>query len=197
MELKIFFDYCCPFCYLGHAYIKQVIGRHPNISVRWCPCEAHPRSEPRMIVSSRGAPSWWAHKQEEAKKAGITVKAPYSPVPHSDLAIQAMYYVAEHGGDIWNYHDAVYEAVFTHARNIEELSVIADCLTKIGVEAQGFIEALQNGEYCGVSGHANKYAYEEHRVWAVPSYVCGSRRLDSVENMGVSKEELQNFLLSL
>ena len=44
-KLEVFFDYSCPFCSLGHQYIKDLIKRFRNLEIVWRPCEAHPRPE--------------------------------------------------------------------------------------------------------------------------------------------------------
>lgn len=43
--LEVFFDYACPFCLRGHTMLLELLPSFPDIEVRWCPCEAHPRPE--------------------------------------------------------------------------------------------------------------------------------------------------------
>ena len=44
-ELEVFFDYECPYCKAGHELLLRLLENHPDISVIWRPCEAHPRPE--------------------------------------------------------------------------------------------------------------------------------------------------------
>jgi hypothetical protein len=41
---------------------------------------------------------------------------------------------------------------------------------------------------------ANDYAYEQKGVWAVPTFVCGDIRLDAVGGVGITKQQLDDFL---
>ena len=45
-RLEVFFDYACPYCLRAHGYLKKLIPACPDLSVVWCPCEAHPRPDP-------------------------------------------------------------------------------------------------------------------------------------------------------
>lgn len=44
-HLDVFFDYSCPYCYRAHALLMALLPAHPEVSVTWRPCEAHPRPE--------------------------------------------------------------------------------------------------------------------------------------------------------
>jgi len=44
-QLEVYFDYLCPYCYKGHANLKDLLKEFSDISVIWRPCEAHPRPE--------------------------------------------------------------------------------------------------------------------------------------------------------
>lgn len=48
MELEVFFDYLCPFCYKGHKNLLELRDKYPQPDITWRPCEAHPRPEPAV-----------------------------------------------------------------------------------------------------------------------------------------------------
>lgn len=43
--LEVFFDYECPYCMKGYEYLRKHLPAHPEITVVFRPCEAHPRPE--------------------------------------------------------------------------------------------------------------------------------------------------------
>ena len=45
MQIEVFFDYACPYCYEAHKHLLTLISQYPAISIQWRPCEAHPRPE--------------------------------------------------------------------------------------------------------------------------------------------------------
>lgn len=44
-KLEVFFDYACPFCLKGYNSLMALLPAHPELTISWCPCEAHPRPE--------------------------------------------------------------------------------------------------------------------------------------------------------
>lgn len=45
VNIEVFFDYVCPYCYQGHKNLLVLMEKYPQITVTWRPCEAHPRPE--------------------------------------------------------------------------------------------------------------------------------------------------------
>lgn len=118
---------------------------------------------------------------------------PESYGPHSDLCIQGMYFALGHGADIWEYHARMFSAVFEDRIDIENMDALAQ---KVGdmLDAEAFRKSLATGEYAKVQLAGNDYAYEQSGVWAVPSYRMNGKKLDAVEGVGVTKEQLAAFI---
>lgn len=51
MQLEVFFDYACPYCYRGHKNLLELLPDYPELQVLWQPCEAHPRPEEYSVHS--------------------------------------------------------------------------------------------------------------------------------------------------
>ncbi|MDR2044121.1 MAG: DsbA family protein [Clostridium sp.] len=113
--------------------------------------------------------------------------------PHSDLCIQGMFCAAEQGADLWTYHERAYELILKRHVDVENIDVLAQCFFDLP-DAGAFREALRSGRYRQVQQDANRYAYEKSGVWAVPAYRLGAKKLDAVENIGVTKAQLRAFL---
>ena len=165
MKLDVFFDYLCPFCERAHPWLIDRMRRFAHIEINWCACEAHPRSED-----------------------------PSGSYRHSDKAVMAMHYVLERGGDILSYHDRVYRAVFGDRFDIGSLEVLSSCVEGLVPDMRDFAEAINSGRYTAKLAQANTYAYDTCGVWAVPSYVMDGRRLDSIEGVGITPEQLERLL---
>jgi len=113
--------------------------------------------------------------------------------PYSDLCIQGMFFAQDHGVDIWAYHDRMYKAALKDRADIGDINVLADIVKDL-LNTDDFCKSLQSGEYAKVQLDANQYAFEKSGVWAVPSYRMNGKKLDSVENVGVTKEQLATFM---
>ena len=112
---------------------------------------------------------------------------------HSDLCIQGMFYVLEHGADLAAYHRRMYKAALTERINIESIDTLAEYVGDL-VDAADFRRTLREGTYKQVQLDANEYAFTSSGVWAVPSYRMNGKKLDSIENVGVTKKQLEAFL---
>ena len=163
-QIDMFFDHTCPYCYRGHAMLKAVLPKFPDAHIVWRPVEAHP-------------------KVEEPEHT-----------PYEDLAVQGALFVRAQGGDELAYHERVYRAYFEERRAVDHIDVLAACAADIGMDAAAFTAALQNGTYAQAQSDANDYAYEQHKVWAVPTFVCGEKRLDAVPGVGVTQAQIEDLL---
>ncbi|MDR1464887.1 MAG: DsbA family protein [Oscillospiraceae bacterium] len=167
MKLEVFFDYACPYCLKGQDNLLELLPDFPETEVLWRPCESHPRPE----------------------RYG----------QHSDLCIQGFFFAQENGADILAYHQRMYDLVLRQRVNVENIGNLAAHVDDL-LDADAFRTALQAGQYREHLRRANEYAWEQSGVWVVPAYRLAvpayrvARRLDSVENIGVTKAQLKDFL---
>lgn len=113
--------------------------------------------------------------------------------PHSDLCIQGYFFAAENGADIWAYHDRMYRAALKEHVDIENIDALSDYVRDL-VDADAFRLVLRQGIYRRALTEANELAFERSGVWVVPAYRLEGRKIDAVEDVGVSKEQLRRFL---
>jgi len=164
-EFEVFFDHTCPYCYRGHKYLKELLPAFPNAVMTWRPVEAHPKVE-----------------EPEHK-------------PWEDLAVMGAFYIREHNADLeLAYHERIYKAQFEDRAAVDDIAVLTACAAGLGADAAAFEAALRNGTYAPALRQANDHAYEERKVWAVPTFVCGEKRLDSVPGVGVTKSQIEALL---
>ena len=113
--------------------------------------------------------------------------------PHTDLCARGMFFARDHGVDLWAYHERVYCLALKDRVNIEDIGALAEGLAGL-LDAGAFREALCSGAYLEELDRANCHAYEESGVWAVPSYRMEGKKLDSVEGVGISRQQLEVFM---
>jgi len=113
--------------------------------------------------------------------------------PHSDLCMQGMFFALDHGVDIWEYHERMFRAALKDRADIERVDVLADIVADL-IDVDEFRRSLESGEYAENQREGNDYAYGRCGVWAVPSYRMAGRKLDSIEGVGVTKDQLERFM---
>ncbi len=113
--------------------------------------------------------------------------------PHSDLCIRGYFYAVENSADILSYHDRMYTAALKEKVNIEDIDVLSDYVSDL-VDVHAFSQALRQGSYSDTLTEANRLAFELSGVWAVPAYRMEGHKVDAIEDVGVSKEQLRKLL---
>ena len=114
---------------------------------------------------------------------------------HSDLAIQGLLYLQEHGGNVPVYHDSVFHGVYQHGKDIEDTAFLCRCGEKAGVNPKELKAVLSSGSYRQKQLECNRYAYGTCSVFAVPTYrLENGTRLDSILGVGVSRVQLETLL---
>jgi len=104
-----------------------------------------------------------------------------------------MFFAAEHGIDLWIFHNRAYSLMLDTDVNVEDIDALAESLSDL-LDADGLRKALTSGKHLSVQQDANEYAFGQSEVWAVPSYRMDVRKLDSIKDIGVTKDQLRNFL---
>jgi predicted DsbA family dithiol-disulfide isomerase len=165
-KLQIFFDYECPYCKRGYEYLCEFIGDHPEIEIEWRPVEAHPRPE--------------------------------NHPPHTDLSCQSYYIARELGADTPEFHAAMFRAVAVERLNVEKVEVLTGIVKGL-MDGDAFRSLLESKKYAKQIEENNDLAYERCGVWAVPAFrLMDSRgqvkKLDAREGLGVTREQVRDFL---
>ena len=112
---------------------------------------------------------------------------------YSDLCIQAMYFALDNGVDIWAFHDRMYQAALVERIDINSADALSQALHDL-LDANALKAALQNGDYSKRQLDGNRYAYEKNGIEAVPSYRMGDGELNSIIGVGITKDQLKEFL---
>lgn len=195
-KVKVFFDYICPFCYVGLKYLEDLLPEYDFIEIEWRAVEAHPKTEPKMDISD-SIETWEQKIGSMVRQAGLEFQVPVSPIPRSDKAFEAMHYIVEHKGDVEKYHKNIFRAIFLEKKNVENHAVILSCAEGCGVDLEELENSLLAGTYSEKQQQSLSYAYEDKRIAFVPTFISGQKRLDAVGGVGVTREQVKQFLDNL
>lgn len=112
---------------------------------------------------------------------------------HSDLAARGMYYAKDAGVPLRDYHALVYRAAVTELANIEDVDIMAEIIGRIA-DAGEFKKAVAAGLYADLLARNNLAAWSECAFEAVPSYRLNGKLLSAVPGVGVTLENLEEFI---
>ena len=143
IHIDVWSDFVCPWCYLVSTSLEKLIASH-DVTVQWHAYQLNPSSSAPM---------------SEAKKAQIlamrpqfdrTAKQQYGlDMNPGKLGIDSLPALtgdkyAESKGKGNAYHQAVFEAYWLNAKNIEETAVLADIAEEAGLNRDDFLAALND-----------------------------------------------------
>ncbi len=117
----------------------------------------------------------------------------YGPF-HSDIAIQAMFALEDAGGDLISFHLKVFDAWFTKGERLDDRELLAGLAAQCGGNEQEIYKALTENRYAQKVQEANRYAWEERGLSAVPSYIAKGRRALSRDGQLVPIKEVEQLL---
>src|SRR3954465_5776999 len=182
LKIKVYSDYVCPFCYLAEFPLREAIRRKAG-EVEWMPFELRPEPNPTLRPEGEYLQRAWSQSVYPiARSMGIPIVLPaVSPQPHSHLAFEGYQYASEHGkGNEYNHR--VLEAFFVEGRDIGVVGGLARLAGEVGLDVNGFEEALTTRKYREAHRQALRHAYEEVGVDEVPLFVIGDRVLSGLQD---------------
>ncbi len=113
--------------------------------------------------------------------------------PHTDLALQGMYFALQNGVDANAYHERLYAAVHVDRIDVEDPAALADYVQDL-TDKDLYLKALTDGTYKQIQEDGNDYAYEENEVWFLPALRMDGKKLDAEGGIGVSADAIVDFL---
>jgi predicted DsbA family dithiol-disulfide isomerase len=138
IELEVFTDYVCPWCYLGDNRVKK-LKREYNITVKVTHFPLHPETpaEGKSLADLFGrGPEELKARHEQMQGLMDAEGLPYSQRSHtynSRLAQEiGKWAETQPGGEA--IHDKFFEAYFVERRNVGDVEVIIDVVRAAGLD---------------------------------------------------------------
>ncbi|MCA1601698.1 MAG: DsbA family oxidoreductase [Acidobacteria bacterium] len=177
--VEVFSDYVCPFCYLAEQPLADAVeGR--DVEVRWRPFELPPAPAPTLRPEGHYLQSTWDRVvYPMAERMGVPIVLPrVSPQPHSRLAFEGAHFADEYG-KLARYTERMFRAFFVEQRDIGDPDVLSELAPDVGLDAEGFRDALKSERYAEEHQQALQRA-RELDITVVPTFVVGDRRLEGM-----------------
>ena len=147
IELDIWSDYVCPFCYLAEPVIEKIKSEFsPLVKVRWRAYELRPDPVPTLDPNGEYLHRVWGQAvYPMAAEREIKVRLP--PVqPRSRLAHEAVAFARLQNRDL-ELHHAIFRAFFEFGEDIGKPDVLIRLAVKLGLEEPALRKALAEGEF--------------------------------------------------
>jgi predicted DsbA family dithiol-disulfide isomerase len=194
INLTIYSDSTCPFCYIGKGIVEQLKKDFP-LQTEWLPYEVHPDIPEQGVLLEDFAPDldpeeFFTEMNRRGEQMGIRFGMP-SLLCNSRQSLEAGEFAKDHGL-YETFHEAVFQAYFTDCRDIGKRDVILEIATEAKFDAptlEALNAALDNGTYLPRLERARQMAEKAH-VRAAPTFifegygaVTGVQPMESFRNL--------------
>jgi 2-hydroxychromene-2-carboxylate isomerase len=147
--IEFFFDCSSPWTWLAFHNL-QPLARELDVEVRWRPVLVggiFNAVNPSVYeFRQHGVPAKQAYHlkdlQDWARKAGLTIKFPPTAFPVNSVKAMRGCLLLDAEGKLVPFAAQVFEAYWTHDRDISQDSVLADLCTRVGVEPEQFFAGI-------------------------------------------------------
>lgn len=139
IPIEVYFDYICPFCYVGNARLMRITRRYP-VAIQYRFVEIHPDNPPQgRPLSELGYPAaQWLRmmKQLHAMVAeeGLPMAERSFTTNSRKAILLAQATLDERPAAFPALHCALFHAYFAEGRNIGDETVLRDLAQRQGVE---------------------------------------------------------------
>lgn len=171
MDVTVFYDYNCPFCYVASRRLSA-LSREFELSINWKGMEIHPEFPPEGVKTGKAFKSLLLREtiDEAAGEDGVALRPP-GFAANSRLALEASE-LAKTLGRFEAFHYAVYEAYFGQGLNIGTVDVLISIGESAGINPGALTDSLEKRTMRGAV-EANQSEAEEYMVLGVPTLIFG------------------------
>jgi predicted DsbA family dithiol-disulfide isomerase len=186
-EIKVYFDYVCPYCFIAHENARRFQAKFPKVRFNWKPWEICPETPTEGVVLDFGCVSPAVAKL--ADEAGFQLRSP-SIQPNSHLALMSLFYANERD-KLEQYNSAVFKALWNESRNIGELRTLSRIIGEIGLNPKEFDRTIvaDHDRYAGLLEESESDAIRDN-IQLAPTFLFGQKQI--VGN--VSARRIEKFI---
>lgn len=143
MQLDVWSDFVCPWCYLVSTSIEKLAASH-QVAVRWRAYELRPKGSPPMPAEYRARIESMRPRLVAIAKEhyGIDIQQGLLGIDSRPALIGMKYAESVNKGAA--YHWAVFHAYWQEAANIADLTLLASLAESVGLEREAFLSALKS-----------------------------------------------------
>jgi predicted DsbA family dithiol-disulfide isomerase len=178
--VEVFFDYVCPWCYLGTARIDR-LQREFGVELRWTVFPLHPETpEAGLELAELFA---GREVEIETMQARLSALASAEGLPlvtrtrtYNSRLAQELGKWAEAQGEGDSFRRAVYRAYFVDGSNIGRVDELLQIVESVGLPLEEARAVLATRSFAAAVD-ADWQRAAGLRITAVPTHLCGHKRL--------------------
>lgn len=194
MKIIFYYDYICPFCYIGSKRIQNLAGEL-DLTVEWKGIEIHPEysSEGKKRKKTPRTVHLAETLREIANDDGTKISLP-GFVTNSRLCLEAAEY-AKTEDSFLQFHNEAYNFYFNHRQNVGKLETVLDIGEKAGLNRSSLEENLRS-RTMKEKIDQNKKSADENMVMGVPTIYFNNFRVHGTQSADVYRTIIKEHIMN-
>ncbi|NLT35341.1 MAG: DsbA family oxidoreductase [Gaiellales bacterium] len=176
IEVRVFSDYICPFCYIGKGLLDMLAESY-DLTVTWLGYELHPETPTQGLPMAEHFPGQDTTKMYDAiiargAELGLHIK-PAELLSNSRLALEAAEY-ARDAGVFDAFHAEVFRLYFGQGLDLGRFRVLRQAAESCGLDIAVLRSGLENKLYANRLSAAREQA-QRHELTGLPTFIVNNR----------------------
>lgn len=148
IRIDVWSDFVCPFCYAASLSLKE-LAQNYEIDVRWHSFELRPQGSPPVPPEYQKRIAETQPQLADMLRQQFGVEVQFGPMGvNSRPALIADKYAEAQGADVGAaFHAAVNDAYWLEGRDLEDVQVLKDIATQVGLDGETLVAALADPRY--------------------------------------------------
>ncbi len=174
INVVIFSDYLCPFCFLAKEIVKRIKEKKEyNLNIIWRPFDLHPIRSMMPPLDSPYIKQAWQSVQRLAKENDITIKLP-NYISLTRKALETAEFAREKG-IFKECHERIFNAYFLEGKDIENEETLIEIVSDLGLDPEELKQKWKDQKYFEIIKDSIR---ELHSVGitGVPTFFIGNEK---------------------
>lgn len=186
MKVTVFYDYICPYCYLGAKRLEK-LEKEFELDIEWKGIEIHPEFPSQGVRRSKSASSkiFKENISQMAKDEGVEIRLP-GFVTNTRLSLEASEF-SKTKGRFKDFHTKAYEAYFQNGENIGDSEVILNVAKNSGLDKRELKECLDQRKMSSKI-EENKNDAEDNLILGTPTFIFGGFPVYGVQDLETMRQ---------
>ena len=186
IELDIFSDTVCPWCYIGKKRLENALNKYKNLKIKqtWRPFQLNPGMQPdgmdrqeyliSKFGSSDAAKTVYENIYEEGVKEGINFNFDLIEVTPNSFNSHRLLALAYNANIQEKVLDDLFESYFLHGKDIGDPNILLQIAIKHNIDAEEFKSYLSDQE--NIEPLANEEIQAKKMgIKSIPTYIVNKQ----------------------
>ncbi len=179
LDVVVYSDYVCPFCYIGYHRIEKLKEQY-NLDIEWKPFELHPETPKegypieKLPFPPAAFEAFVANVKKLADEDGLTIKSG-GIMSNSRLALYISEY-ARKKGKFDQFHEILMNKYWIEGKDIGDLSLLLDLAESIGLNRDEILKFIETDEPAKIL-KAAMAELESYMINGVPTFIIGDSKI--------------------